>query len=88
MTGETDLRPTEFKIRIFTVAGRKVKDIDVMPALNASQFGADGNGLYRVQWDGRDNDGDKLANGVYIYRITIKTPKETINKTEKLAVIR
>lgn len=87
MTGELDSRPTEFKIRIYTVAGRMIKEIDVMPTLNES-FNGDGNGLYRVRWDGRDNDGDLVANGVYIYRINIKTPKESISKTEKLAVIR
>lgn len=87
MTGELESRPTEFKIRIYTVAGRMIKEIDVMPTINES-FNGNGEGLYRVRWDGRDNDGDLVANGVYIYRITIKTPKESINKTEKLAIIR
>ncbi len=87
MTGELESRPTEFKIRIYTVAGRLIKEIDVMPTLNES-FNGNGFGLYRVRWDGRDNDGDLIANGIYIYRITIKTPKEIINKTEKLAIVR
>lgn len=87
MTGELESRPTEFKIRIYTVAGRMIKEIDVMPALNES-FNGNGDGLYRVRWDGRDSDGDLVANGVYIYRVTIKTPKESIYKTEKLAIVR
>lgn len=87
MTGEPDERPTEFKIRIYTVAGRLIKEIDAMPALRES-FSGDGFGLYRIRWDGRDDDGDPVANGVYVYRITIKTPKETIHKTEKLAIVR
>lgn len=87
MTGEPDERPTEFKIRIYSVSGRLVKEIDVMPTLNES-FNGNGFGLYRVRWDGRDDDGDLLANGVYIYRVTIKTPKQTIRKTEKLAIVR
>jgi hypothetical protein len=87
MTGELDSRPTEFKIRIYTVAGRLIKEIDVMPTLNES-FNGNGEGLYRIRWDGRDNDGDLLANGIYIYRVSIKTPKESINKTEKLAIVR
>jgi len=24
---------------------------------------------FRTVWDGRDNDGDKVANGVYIYKV-------------------
>lgn len=87
MTGELESRPTEFIIRIYTVAGRMIKEIDVMPTLNES-FNGNGEGLYRVRWDGRDTDGDLIANGIYIYRINIKTPKESISKTEKLAVIR
>lgn len=87
MTGELESRPTEFTIRIYTVAGRMIKEIDVMPTLNESLNG-NGEGLYRVRWDGRDTDGDLIANGIYIYRINIKTPKESISKTEKLAVIR
>lgn len=87
MTGELESRPTEFKIRIYTVAGRLIKEIDVMPTLNES-FNGNGEGLYRIRWDGRDNDGDLLANGIYIYRVSIKTPKESINKTEKLAIVR
>jgi len=26
-------------------------------------------GYYRLQWDARDNLGDNLANGIYIYRM-------------------
>jgi hypothetical protein len=27
----------------------------------------------QVPWDGRDHDGDLLANGVYLYKLTVST---------------
>jgi hypothetical protein len=42
-----------------------------------------------LQWDGRDDFGDQLAKGVYIYRIKVRTPDGiTAEKMEKLAILR
>ena len=30
--------------------------------------------LNRIPWDGRDEDGDHVANGVYFYRLELVTP--------------
>jgi len=81
LTGSSDNLPTEFKIKIYTVAGRLVRDLDVMPSIQ-------GVGYSSVEWDGRDKDGDQLANGVYIYRVVIRSKDKTITKTEKLAIVR
>jgi hypothetical protein len=54
--------PTEADVRIdvFTVGGRLIRTID----------GVHGSaGPNQVHWDGRDQQGDKLANGVYLYLI-------------------
>jgi len=42
-----------------------------------------------IDWDGKDSDGDALANGTYIYKLTIKSEDGTfsqsnINKLAKL----
>ena len=29
--------------------------------------------MVRVPWDGRDRDGDLLANGVYLYKLMVRT---------------
>ncbi|WP_020539065.1 C25 family cysteine peptidase [Lewinella cohaerens] len=57
--------PTKFGIQIMTVSGRIVKEI------GQADFGDLRIGTHQSDyiWDGRDNYGDQLANGVYLYRV-------------------
>ena len=73
--------PEEFLIKIYTVAGRLIKDISV-PSANLSI------GFNRVYWDGRDQDGDEISNGVYFYKIISRLADETKVVTEKLAKVK
>jgi hypothetical protein len=70
-------------IQIYTVSGKLVKTIQqsVMPqALAASGATCDcnlsnGGGGYRVNgiyWDGRDDYGDPIGKGVYVYKLSLK----------------
>ncbi|MGE5351873.1 MAG: type IX secretion system sortase PorU, partial [Acidobacteriota bacterium] len=73
--------PVDVKIRVYTVAGRMIKEIENMAVTDK---------FVRIDWDGRDNDGNLLANGVYLYKVTIKGAEEA-SKQEvlgKLAVMR
>ena len=54
----------EVKISVYTVAGRLIKTIDGIFA---------NPGYNQIAWDGLDEDGDELANGVYLYRVVAKT---------------
>ncbi|MFN0035268.1 MAG: C25 family cysteine peptidase [Saprospiraceae bacterium] len=60
--------PTHFKIQIMTVSGRVVREI------TEQEFGPLKPGTHRSDfcWNGRDEYGDQLANGVYLYRIVAK----------------
>ena len=73
--------PDELKIRIYTVAGRLVKEIKK----HASDLNYDFNKIY---WDGRDQDGDMLANGVYFYKITLVKGDKKDNIIQKIAIVR
>jgi len=73
--------PDELKIYIYTIAGRLIKII----TKNSSQLKYDFNTIY---WDGRDEDGDLLANGVYLYKIIMKKGNKTDNVIQKLAIVR
>ena len=53
----------DVRIRIFTVGGRLIRVIDDAPGdLNYNS----------VVWDGRDQDGDEVASGVYLYVIDVE----------------
>lgn len=79
LTGQT--QPESGEIAIFTAAGRKIKTIPLGPShLNV--------GFNSVEWDGLDEDRDRLANGVYFYRIKIKAGDRTTEVVEKLVVLR
>jgi hypothetical protein len=42
-----------------------------------------------INWNGRDDFGDVLAKGVYLYKITVKTPLgEQVEEFEKLVILK
>jgi hypothetical protein len=61
--------PDEIKIQILTVTGRVVREI------TQNEIGAIkiGNNISEYAWDGRDEFGDQLANGVYFYKVFINS---------------
>ncbi|MBK8945849.1 MAG: T9SS type A sorting domain-containing protein [Ignavibacteriae bacterium] len=73
--------PDEIKIRVFTVAGRLIKEIN----LSGNQLNYDMNKIY---WDGKDEDGDPIGNGVYLYKVIMDVNGEKQDITQKLAVVR
>ncbi len=75
-----DKVPDEFTIKIFTVAGRLIKSISVPPG--ELQIG-----FNRIFWDGRDQDGDQLANGVYFYKFIIRNNGVTKTVIQKMAKV-
>lgn len=73
--------PQELRIKVFTVAGRLIKDISIPPSdLQV--------GFNKIYWNGRDQDGDEIANGVYFYKIIAKNDGVVKTTTEKLAKIK
>lgn len=64
--------PEVFQIHIYTITGRLVKVID-LKALGEVRLGRH---LTTYAWDGTDEHGDRLANGVYLYRTIVRMPGE------------
>lgn len=60
--------PDNLQIQIMTVSGKLVKTID-MGELGPIRIGRN---ITDYSWDGRDEYGDKLANGVYLYRVNTR----------------
>jgi len=69
----------DVRIRIYTVNGRLIR------LLEAGSVGA---GFNRLFWDGRDGDGDPIANGVYLYRVDAVSGGSRAEVIEKCIVMR
>lgn len=73
--------PVNVKVKVFTVAGRLVREIEKQGISNK---------FVKVDWDGRDQNGDLLANGTYLYKIIVNTIDGQYNQSVlgKMAIIR
>lgn len=68
-------------IQVYTISGKVVKSIN-QTILNEG-FRFDG-----IEWDGKDEYGDKLARGVYIYKVSVTDgEKKKADKIEKLVIL-
>lgn len=56
----------EVFIRIFDLSGQLVKTIQ-------QTFFADGYRIGPIEWDGRDENGNKLGSGIYVYRVSVRS---------------
>lgn len=70
--------PDDLIIQIMTISGKVVREI------TESQFGPIyiGRNISEYAWDGTDEFGDRLANGVYLYRVKIRMNGEEIKHRE------
>jgi hypothetical protein len=62
---------SEGRILFYTLAGRRIRSLRITPGNFAS-------GGAVVDWNGRDGEGDELANGVYLYRVELEVGDRTI----------
>src|SRR5690606_22566261 len=60
-------QPLSVQIQIFTVSGRLVKTLQA----NLTPEGYILGPSECIEWDGKDDYGDQLARGVYIYRVKV-----------------
>jgi hypothetical protein len=71
----------DIQIQIFTISGKLVKTIETFS--NKDGFRIDG-----INWDGKDEYGDKIGKGVYIYKVKVKSQEGAIaEKFEKLVIL-
>ncbi|MBL4594354.1 MAG: hypothetical protein JKX68_11150 [Flavobacteriales bacterium] len=73
--------PEIFKIQIMTITGKVVREIhkDELGAINI------GRNITDFAWDGTDTYGDRLANGLYLYRVITKINSDDIEHRETSA---
>ncbi|MBL7717337.1 MAG: hypothetical protein JNL72_00770 [Flavipsychrobacter sp.] len=73
--------PNQFKIQILTVSGKVVREI-TKAELGPLHVGRN---ITEYKWDGKDQYGQLLGNGVYLYRVVTTINGEDIERRESAA---
>jgi len=69
------------KVEIFTVSGKLIKTLS--QTINSA-----GNRSSEVEWDGKDEYGQSIGRGVYIYRLRVRSPNSKVaEKWERLVIL-
>ena len=74
--------PLDVQVQILTISGKLVKTIN-------QQVVTDGFLCREITWDGRDDFGDKIGKGVYVYKLTVRSASsgKSAEKYEKLVIL-
>ena len=68
-------------VQIFTISGKLIKTI-------STTIFSEGTRSDPIDWDGRDDFGDKIGKGTYIYRLKVRTSDgKTAEKIEKVVLL-
>lgn len=68
-------------VQIYTISGKLVKTINTVS--NTEGFRNE-----PIPWNGRDDFGDRLATGTYVYKVSVKNPQgDTDMEFEKLVIL-
>lgn len=71
----------DIQIQIYTISGKLVKTIQ------ESQY-IEGNRSNAIPWDGRDDYGDKIGKGVYMFKLRVRDQNgQTAETIEKLVIL-
>lgn len=73
--------PDEIKIQIMTVSGKIVREI-TQDELGPIRIG---NNISDFSWNGKDEFGDQLANGVYLYKVTVRQNGQNLDRRSTAA---
>ena len=78
----------DVSIQIFTVSGKLIKTLNAQT--NANDMCCGNSALSKdIVWDGRDDFGDKIGKGVYVYKLKVKSEKlnKQVEKIQKLVIL-
>ncbi|MBA4250181.1 MAG: hypothetical protein C0425_01395 [Chlorobiaceae bacterium] len=70
------------RVKIYTVAGRLIQDLE-RRNITTERF-------VKINWDGRDRDANKIANGTYLYKLIVESTDGTFKESVlgKLTVVK
>lgn len=71
----------DVQIQIYTVSGKLIKTIDHFVPGTTNE----GYRVSDIHWDGKDESGDRLANGVYVYKVQVRSMNNDQESTHNSA---
>ena len=72
----------KIKIQIYTVSGKLVKTINTDVSAENKRIGP-------IKWDGKDDFGDNIGRGVYIYKVKVQLENgDSEEELQKLVLIK
>lgn len=74
--------PLDVQVQIFTISGKVVKTINQSVVTQGFRS-------RDITWDGRDDFGQRIGKGVYVYKITVKSTltNKRVERIEKLVIL-
>jgi hypothetical protein len=80
------VEPLDVSVQIFTVSGKLVRTLNGQTnggSKSASSLSKD------IVWDGRDDFGDKIGKGVYVYKLKVRSNRlnKQVEKIQKLVIL-
>jgi len=81
-THDRPFEPLNVQVQIFTISGKVVKTIN-QTVLTEGFLSRD------LTWDGKDDFGDKIGKGVYVYKLTVEATlsNKKAEKIEKIVIL-
>lgn len=69
-------------VQVYTISGKLIKTLD-------SRFLSSSSHISGITWDGRDDFGDKIGKGVYIYKVNVRSLRDAsqVFKYQKLVIL-
>ena len=81
--------PLDISVQIFTVSGKLVRTINGQTNADECCYNGSSSLSRSTVWDGRDDFGDKIGKGVYIYKLKVKSNRlnKQVEKIQKLVIL-
>ncbi|RCW89909.1 type IX secretion system sortase PorU [Winogradskyella arenosi] len=81
--------PLDISVQIFTVSGKLVRTLNGQTSADECCSDASSSLSRNIVWDGRDDFGDKIGKGVYVYKLKVKSNRlnKQVEKIQKLVIL-
>ena len=81
--------PLDVSVQIFTVSGKLVRTLNGQTGSEECCNGGSSSLSRNIVWDGRDDFGDKIGKGVYVYKLKVKSNRlnKQVEKIQKLVIL-